>query len=419
MQLPPRYRWARAGAAGAYSVQGMCFAALLTQVPALQERYAFTNNQLTLVLLAVPLVAGVGTVLAGALAARLGSAVVLRVAGPGVCACLAAVGYAGTRGLLYPAVAGFGLFVGAVDATMNMQGVAVQRRYGRSILASFHGWWSLSGIVGSLYTAAVNRAGLALGPALGIAGLAGLAVALVAGPAMLGRAEERGDRSAAGTRRAVPDPPPAAAPRSGLVSVPVPAPRVPWRPIILVGLGVMAMYIAESSTSNWSAVYLHSGLRASTSVAALGLGAYLTCQVLGRALADRAVQRFGASWTVAAGGLIGALGLVAVVAAPVPAAGIAGFAVVGLGLCVVVPQAFSAAGALDPTGSGIAIARVNLFNYAGFIAGAALIGPVADLAGLRAAFAVPAALSLAIVALAPAFRTARPVTVSVVAPATG
>src|SRR5207302_2719423 len=178
-----------------------------------------------------------------------------------------------------------------------------------------------------------------------------------------------------------------------------PPPRIPWVPILLIGGAVMLMYIADSATSNWGAVYLHDGLHASKSVAPLGLGAYLTCQVLGRAGADRLVRRYGPVKVVAAGGLVGAVGMTLVAVAPRPFVGVLGFAVVGAGLCVVVPQSFSAAGALDPTGNGVAIARVNLFNYVGFVVGAALIGTVAKGASLRWAFAVPAVLALGVVAL--------------------
>src|SRR5690349_10542951 len=153
--------------AGAYLVQGLCFAAVLTQVPALKQKFGFSDGELALILLAVPVVAGFGSLLAGALAARLGSRIVLRVAGLCVCAAMVGVGLAGTRVLLFVATAFFGLVLGAVDATMNMQGVAVQGWYGRSILASFHGVWSLAGIAGALATAASDRLELALPLALG------------------------------------------------------------------------------------------------------------------------------------------------------------------------------------------------------------------------------------------------------------
>jgi len=386
-RLTARDRRARRSTAGAYVVQGLCFATVLTRVPALKDKFGFSDGELSLILLAVPVVAGAGSVLAGALAARLGSALVLRVAGPSVCAAMLAIGAAGSRPLLFLAVAAFGLAVGAVDATMNMQGVAVQRRYGRSLLMSFHGAWSIAGIAGSLATAGSERVGLPLVAGIAVVSVVGAAVGLVAGPSLLRRDEERA---------AAPEPGGSGAGHSG---------SSPWRPILLIGIAVTINYIADSATSNWSAVYIRDALDGTRSVAALGLGAYLTCQVLGRIVADRVVGRFGAAQTVASGAAIGVSGMTMVVVAPNPATGIAGFAIVGAGLCVVVPQSFSAAGAVDQGGTGVAIARVNLFNYVGFVVGAALIGAVAEGANLRLAFAVPAVLMLGIVALARDFST--------------
>jgi predicted MFS family arabinose efflux permease len=376
--LATRDRRARVAVATAYLVQGLCFAALLTQVPVLQERFRFSDAGLSLVLLAVPVVAGVGSVLAGALAGRFGSRVVLRAGGLAVCAAITGAGAVGSRAALYAVLAAVGLSLGLVDAAMNMQGVAVQRRYGRSVLASFHGVWSVGGILGALATSATAHWGWSLVASLGTVAALGAALALAAGPVLLRPAEE-------------------------VTAVPDPAP-IPWRPIVAVGTAMMLMYIADSATSNWSAVYLHRGLGSSQSVAALGLAAYQTCMVVGRALADRLVQRYGPVASVSAGGALGALGLLVVALAGNAATGIAGFALLGLGLCVVVPQSFAVAGGLDPTGSGVAVARVNLFNYVGFVVGAALVGVVAQAASLRAAFLVPAVLALGIVALARSFR---------------
>jgi MFS family permease len=386
VQIAARDRRARRGAAGAYFVQGLCFAGLLTQVPTLQKKFDFTDGQLTLILLVVPVVAGVGSVLAGVLAPRIGSATVLRVAGPTVCVAMTGVGFASARPELYAGIGLYGLALGAVDATMNMQGVAVQQRYGRSILASFHGVWGIGGILGSLANSGAGALDLSLGPALGIIALVGLVVAVSVGPLLYQHGE----------------------PAVALVEQPEdkPAPKIPWLPIVLVGLAVMVMYVSDSATSNWSAKYLSDVLHAGKTVRPLALAGYLTCQVAGRLLADRPVRRFGPVLPVAVGGVGGLVGMSLVAAARSPVAAIAGFAIVGVSLCVVVPLSFSVAGALDPTGSGVAIARVNLFNYVGFVVGAGLIGAVNQAVGLRWAFAVPAALCLAIVALAPSFRVA-------------
>ena len=383
-------RRARVAASGAFAMQGLCFAGVLTQVPALRDRFGFSELALSLILLTVPVVAGVGSLLAGALAPRVGSAAVLRVAGLGVCAGVAAIGLANQRPALYVAVTAFGLAVGAVDATMNMQGVAVQRRYGRSLIASCHAWWSIAGIVGSLVTAGTARLEWSLAASLGLVAVVGAVISLASGPWLL--------RSDGSTPSAAS---PAVAPEPGGAWK---ATKIPWRPLLLLGLAVMLVFIAESSTSNWSAVFLRDALDASRSVAPLGLAAYLAFQLAGRTVADRIVGRFGAVTTLAVGGLLAAAGFGIVAAASVPAVAIGGFAVVGVGLCAVVPLSFSGAGALDPHETGVAIARVNLFNYAGFVVGAALVGVIAEVAGLRVAFAVPAVLALGIVALAPAFR---------------
>src|SRR5690606_42101162 len=86
----------------------------------------------------------------------------------------------------------------------------------------------------------------------------------------------------------------------------------------------------------------------------------------------------------------------------------AGFALTGLGASVVMPIGFSAAGRLDPEGSGTAVARVNVSNYVGFVLGAVLIGTIAEALDLRAAFAAPTVLLLGAVLLARSFDPPRP-----------
>jgi len=394
-----------------YLVQGLCFAGLLAQVPTLQHDLGISDGALTLILLLVPVVAGVGSVLAGALAPRVGSARLLHVCGPLVALAVLGAGLAPTVAVLYPAVAAVGLLLGLVDASMNMQGVEVEQRYGRSLLNSFHGAWSVGGILGSLAAVLAHSAGWSLAGGLGLVAAVGVVVDLVA--TALSRAARPGPSGGG----AVPGPVPAeqgpsftvgAEPPAGAASQePAASPaRPPWGPLVLVGLAVTIVYVADSATSNWSTKYIQDALGAAANVAPLGLAAYLGCQLVGRLAADRQVNRFGPVAPVAVGGLIGTAGLTAVTLAPSAWVAVLGFGLTGLGLSVVVPLSFSVAGRLDPEGTGVAVARVNLFNYVGFVVGAGLIGGVAELTNLRLAFAVPALLALGVVALAPAFRVA-------------
>jgi MFS family permease len=132
--------------------------------------------------------------------------------------------------------------------------------------------------------------------------------------------------------------------------------------------------------------------------------AYQIAMMLSRTGADFVVRAYGAARIVAVGAVVGGLGLVTAAAAPGPAVAIAGFALAGLGLAVVVPTSFSAAGRLDPTGLGIAVARVNVFNYFGFVLGAVVAGAAAS--RLWIAYAVGAALTLVILASAKGFQPA-------------
>jgi MFS family permease len=382
-----RNRRARAGASGAFAVQGLCFAAVLAQVPALRDKFHLDEGQLTIILAVVPIIAGVGSIVAGALSPRTGSRILLRLGGLGVCAAMAGIGLAPTLIQLFVAVGFFGFFLGGVDATMNMQGVAIQRRYGRSILASCHAWWSVAGITGAVAAfGAADR--LSLWQFLGVMAAVGALVSLTAGPNLLRRVEEV--ETAPAVRAA-------GAEEQAML-------RKVGRIVFVVGLAVMIMFIGDSATTSWSAIFLRDALAASGRIVPLGLAAYLTCQLLGRTLADRVIGRIGAMATLIGGSLIAAGGFALVALSQQPATAIGGFALVGVGLSVVVPLSFSAADALDPTGTGVVVARVNLFNYAGVVVGAALIGVLADAANLRFAFAVPGALVLGIIAVAPAFR---------------
>jgi MFS family permease len=382
-----RDRRGRAATAVAFFVQGLCFAIVVTRVSVLQDKFHLSNGQLTIVLLIVPVIAGVGSVASGPLAARLGSRAVLRVSQVLVCLALPAIGFASTLPELYVAVGLFGLVLGAVDATMNMQGAVAEKRYGYSIITAFYGFWSMAGILGGLWNALAGKLGLSLGVAFSIAAACGLAAALISGRALFGRSEDVTPVSEAAAKKA------------GIT--------IPWRPIILLGIAMGCMYIGDAAVSNFSSVYMNKVQHGSKALLPLAYAAYQTMMVAGRAIGDHTVRRFGAATVVRAGAVVAAAGLLCVVLAPSPYLAIGAFALTGLGFCVVPPQCFSATAKLDPSGSGIAISRVNVFNYVGFVLGAALVGGIAGgvggSAGWRAAYTAPLALTVVIVALARGF----------------
>jgi len=170
-------RRTRIAVAAAFATQGLGFAVLLTHLPAFKDRYDVGDGVVTAVIFGVALLAGVGTALADRVSRSRGSGTALR-------ASLATIGVAvlviGLSPTLLPFVLGFavyGIGVGGVDASMNMQAVALQHRYGRSILTSFHAAWSAGGILGALYTSGTEKLELSLTLVLTVAAAAILVVA--------------------------------------------------------------------------------------------------------------------------------------------------------------------------------------------------------------------------------------------------
>lgn len=374
----------RAAVSTAFFCQGFAFASLITRIPAIQDRFGFSEGGLAAILAAVPIVAGVGSVVAGLLAVRFGSAMVLRACALIVSSALVVVG-AGTTvgsfpGLLFGlALMGFGL--GSVDATMNMQGIGVQALLRRSVMASFHAWWSLATIFGAVAASVAASTSLSLLGFFGLIAVVLIPVGLIASTRFV--RNEAADEAA-------PDPLAASA-------------AVPWRPLLIFGFAVVCAFIIDSSVSNWSALDLTDILGSTESVAALAYAAYALFMLVGRVFADRIVGRRGAQWLITAGGLVAAVGLVVVALAPTAIIAIAGFAVVGLGISPVLPLAFVAASHHDPGNTGIAVARVNVGNYIGFVIGAPLVGVIGEFSSLRVGFAVLVVAAIAISASARSF----------------
>ncbi|MFE0387594.1 MFS transporter [Streptomyces bungoensis] len=375
-------RRGRASLAFSFFAQGVTFALLVTRIPAIQDRYGVSDALLPAFLAAVPILAGVGSVTTEQLVRRIRPSRLLRWSQPVVLLALVGVGAGGALGELGLALAAFGLAVGALDASMNMLGVSLQRTYGRSIMLSFHAAYSLGGILG----ASLAWAGAHWHLTLWVSYLPVVAVLL---PATLVGSRWYVDGEAA-----------PAAERPGEQGQPG---GVVFRLLLPLCLVMTFAYIGDSTVSNWSAKYLKDVLGGSEQLATVPYNVYMVTTLLGRSLGDLGVRRFGAAAVVRLGALVAAGGFAVVAVAPDAWVGMLGFTLLGLGLCVLVPQTFAAAGRLFPGASDAAIARLNIFNYVGFLVGSPLVGALGDAWSYRGAMLVPMVLVLVTLGYAKSF----------------
>ncbi|WEH18221.1 MFS transporter [Streptomyces sp. VNUA24] len=396
MEIPVRLRRARSALLLIFLVHGVVFALLVTRIPAIQDRYDLSDAELPLFLAAVPILAGVGSVTVSRVVRRVPAPVVVRIVQPVICLALTGVGAGDQVWQLAACLAVFGLLVGAMEAGLNMTGVAIQRGHGRSIMLGFHGAASLGGILGALFAWAGAYWDFSLLTLF--AGTVALLLpwAMAAGPRLTARPDGQDAATGAATPARAASPGPGG--RRG----------VPWKPLLPLCVIMAVSVVADSTATNWSAKFLEDTLHSSEAMATVPYGLYMAATLLGRALGDGWVQRWGTVAVVRAGALLAAVGFAVVAAAPEPVTGALGFAVLGAGLSVIIPQVIVIGAQRLPGAQDTAVARVNLFNYVGFLIGPPLVGAVGAAVSYRAAMCVPLLLVLGVLLIARSLATPNP-----------
>ncbi|WP_061712347.1 MFS transporter [Kocuria palustris] len=442
---PERLRRARLGAALLFLVNGAVFANLLPRLPQIKDAFELSNSVYGFVVIAFPL----GSLLPGTAPApimrRWGSGRTAVMGSVAIALMILLAGVSGGIGggllvllaYIVPLMLA-GMLDAITDTAQNAQALDVQRAMGRSILNSMHALWSLGSVIGGLMGTAALALQVPLAVHLAISGILFSAVAVFAGTRVLTMeevarvrplAESSAQQDALPTDGPEPaqdlpglseqDAPGVAAaahePSSGAASAATASPGSagPARRAVLMLLLISVVSITgvmvEDLGQNWSALYLSQVLEASATMAGLGLVALMCAQFIGRLLGDRMVDRLG-HVTMARLGAVGiAAGLGLVVAAPAPAAAVAGFFLAGLGSATLVPSAYHAADLVPGLRPGTGLAVVSWLMRGAFLSLSPFVGVVSDALGLRLAFLViPVAAVLAVLAAGHLRQPARP-----------
>lgn len=432
---PERLRRARLGAALLFLVNGAVFANLLPRLPQIKDAFELSNSVYGFVVIAFPL----GSLLAGTAPApimrRWGSGRTAVMGSVAIALMILLAGVSGGIGggllvllaYIVPLMLA-GMLDAITDTAQNAQALDVQRAMGRSILNSMHALWSLGSVIGGLMGTAALALQVPLAMHLTVSGILFSAVAVFAGTRVLtmeevARVRPLAESSAQQDALSADGPEPAQdlpglseqdapgvaaaahEPSSGAASAATASPGSagPARRAVLMLLLISVVSITgvmvEDLGQNWSALYLSQVLEASAAMAGLGLVALMCAQFIGRLLGDRMVDRLG-HVTMARLGAVGiAAGLGLVVAAPAPAAAVAGFFLAGLGSATLVPSAYHAADLVPGLRPGTGLAVVSWLMRGAFLSLSPFVGVVSDALGLRLAFLViPVAAVLAVLA---------------------
>ncbi|BCJ50946.1 MFS transporter [Actinoplanes sp. NBRC 14428] len=356
-------RRARVAVAVLFLTNGALFANVVPRYPEVKDHLDLSNALLGTALAAGPLGALTGGLFASAVirlirSSRAGAAGISVVAAGFLLVAVAPSWWA-LAAVLFVAGAADAI----VDVAQNAHGLRVQRLYGRSIVNSFHGVWSIGAVLGGLMGSAAAGLGIPLVLHLAISGGLFSVVALLAYRFML-PGPDHADR------------PPAPAGRRAFPGTAVG---------MLAALGVLAIFgsLVEDAGASWGALFLTDDIGATAATAGLAFVALQVAMTAGRLLGDRAVDRFGQRTVTRTGGAIAAAGMGAALAFPSVGTALAGFALAGLGTATLVPAAMHTADELPglPPGAGLTI--VSWVLRVGFLASPPLVGLVADHSSLR------------------------------------
>jgi len=276
-----------------------------------------------------------------------------------------------------------GMGVGVWDVAMNLEGAAVERLLGKTVMPHFHAAFSGGTVLSALVGAGMSWASVPLLVHFSIAIVASAVLGVWALRSLLPREVEEtetGEQAAAA----------AAGPR----------PRSAWLEprTLMIGLVVLAAAFTEGTANDWISVAFVEGHGVPVWAGVLAFAAFLSFMTLGRLVGTRLLDAHGRIPVLRVTFAMAAVGSLMVIFGPAWLA-YAGTAVWGVGASLGFPVGISAS-ADEPARAAARMSVVATIGYTAFIAGPPLLGFLGDhFTVLRALMAVTVVVALAMLVI--------------------
>ncbi len=351
--------------------QGLCFASWASRIPDIKTSLHLSEAALGSILLALPAGQLLTMFFSGRAVTRFGSKTVLRIAAVCYAIALTNIGLATKPWQLALCLFLFGVCGNMCNISVNTQGINAEHLYGRTIMSSFHGVWSVSGFTGAVVGALMMR--LQLTPYIHFLIIAGFVITaeIFAAKYLLHTAVSK----TAGSIRNI---------------------KMPEKLLVKLGIIAFCCLSCEGCMFDWSGVYFKDVVKAEGSMVSLGYAAFMITMATGRFAGDKLAEKYSRKRMVQVSGVLIFCGMMLAVLLPQIVTATIGFLLVGFGVSSIVPLVYSTAGKASKAPSGIAIATVSSIGFFGFFIGPPLIGYIAELAGLQYSFMTFAFMGLGI-----------------------
>lgn len=364
-EIPPEKRRVRIAVALFYFSMGLCFASWASRIPDIKTALHLNDAAFGSILFALPVGQFLMMAFSGKLVTRYGSRVVLLFALPVYTISLSNIGLVTQGWQLAIALFLFGVSGNMCNISLNTQGVAAEKLYGRSIMSSFHGGWSLAGFTGALIGLAMINLKVIPYVHFWIVILIVWTIVWINKNYLI--------------------------PVQSNVDQEMPKRKFFSKPdSTLLQLGIIGFcsMASEGAMFDWSGIYFKDVVKAPSSLVILGYTSFMIMMASGRFVADRLIAKFGRKHLLQVSGVMISSGLFISVLLPYLISSTIGFMMVGLGVSSIVPTVYSTAGKNAKVAPGIALATVSSVSFLGFLMGPPLIGYISAAAGLRYSFAV-------------------------------
>jgi len=372
----PVHRPARIGVSNFFFISGLCFATWAARIPDIQRHIGLGEAELGSILFASPVGSMLCLPLAGWLVTKFGSRNCLLAGSFIYAAILCSVGMVNTVWELVAALFFFGMAGNLMNISINTQAVGVEALYKRSIMASFHGLWSLAGFTGAaIGTLMVSQGISPLTHFIIVAALMSVAVLVFFRYTL-----KQDDHGREKTKF-----------------------RFRWdnvKSVITLGIIAFCCMGCEGCMFDWSGIYFRDVVKAPAHLITVGYTVFMATMATGRFIADAMVTRFGTTRVLQASGTLITAGLMIAVVFPNMYAAAFGFFLTGFGVSSVVPLSYGLAGKSTKMSAGIAISLVSSVGFLGFLFGPPLIGYIAEALNLQWSFGLMAVIGFGTAVLA-------------------
>lgn len=365
-----------------YFIMGLIFASWASRIPDIKKALQLNDGELGQVLFAMPLGQLTMMAVSGYLVNRYGSRPVLITAMIMYGIMLTFIANADSFAYLFSVLFLFGIASNMANIAVNTQAVSLEALYKRNIMSSFHGLWSLGGLMGGILGTVFARTEWSVFTHFIIVLSFGILGIFFFSGRLLRQDIKEADRDKTEKKVFKPD-----------------------AAVIILGLIGFGSMFCEGTMFDWSSVYFSTIIKPDESFVRMGYIASMGAMTFGRFVADKFVNRYQASTVLKYCGILITAGLLLATARPGLILSTFGFLLVGLGVSSIVPICYSAAGRLKTMSASIAITAVSSISFLGFMIGPPLIGLLSDITDLRIALLSASAFGILIIVLSEKYKS--------------